>query len=44
MATSNNKIINYTIVEKRIKTKNFNNFMLKLRRLDKQNKNVYFFR
>lgn len=42
MATSNKKIINYTIVEKGIKSNNFNNFILKLRRLDKHNKNVYF--
>jgi hypothetical protein len=42
MATSNKKIINYTIVEKGIKSINFNNFILKLRRLDKDNKNVYF--
>lgn len=42
MATSNKKIINYTIVEKGIKTNNFNNFILKLIRLDKNNNNVYF--
>jgi transposase len=42
MATSNKKLINYTIVEKGIKTNNFNNFILKLRKLDKDNKNVYF--
>ena len=42
MASSNKKIINYTIVEKGIKTNNFNNFILKLNRMDKENKNVYF--
>jgi hypothetical protein len=42
MAISYKKIINYTIVEKEIKSNNFNNFILKLRRLDKDNKNVYF--
>ena len=41
MASSNKKIINYTIVEKGIKTDNFNKFMLKLNRLDKEKKNVY---
>jgi hypothetical protein len=42
MASSNKKIINYTIVEKGIKTNNFNNFMLKLNRMDKEKNNVYF--
>lgn len=42
MASSNKKIINYTIVEKGIKTDNFNKFMLKLNKMDKENKNVYF--
>ena len=42
MASSNKKIINYTIVEKGIKTNNFNNFMLKLIRMDKEKNNVYF--
>jgi transposase len=42
MATSNKKILNYRIVEKGIKSINFNNFISKLRRLDKDNKNVYF--
>lgn len=42
MASSNKKIINYTIVEKGIKTNDFNKFMLKLNRMDKQNKNIYF--
>jgi transposase len=42
MASSNKKIINYTIVEKGIKTDNFNKFILKLNRMDKENKNVYF--
>ena len=42
MASSNKKIINYTIVEKRIKTYNFNKFILKLNKMDKENKNVYF--
>ncbi len=37
MLPSNKKIINYTTVEKEIKSKNFNNFILKLRRLDKNN-------
>lgn len=41
MATSNKKIINYKIVKKGIKTNDFNNFMLKLHRMDKENKNVY---
>jgi transposase len=42
MASSNKKIINYTIVEKGIKTNNFNNFMLKLNRMDKEKNHVYF--
>lgn len=42
MASTNKKIINYTIVEKGIKTENFNKFMLKLNIMDKKNKNVYF--
>jgi transposase len=42
MASSNKKIINYTIVEKGIKTNNFNNFMLKLNRMDKEKNNIYF--
>lgn len=42
MASSNKKIINYTIVEKGIKTDNFNKIILKLNRMDKENKNVYF--
>ena len=42
MASSNKKIIYYTIVEKGIKTHNFNKFILKLNKMDKENKNVYF--
>ena len=42
MATSNNKIINYTIVEKGVKSDTFNKFMNKLNILDKEKKNVYF--
>ncbi len=42
MAASNKKIINYTIVEKGIKTDSFNKFMSKLKTMDKQNNNVYF--
>ena len=42
MDLSNKKIINYTIVEKGIKTDNFNKFILKLNKMDKENKNVYF--
>ena len=42
MDSSNKKIINYTIVKKGIKTDNFNKFILKLNKMDKENKNVYF--
>jgi len=42
MASSNKKIINYTIVEKGIKTNNFNNFILKLNKMNKESKNIYF--
>ena len=42
MDLSNKKIINYTIVEKGIKTDDFNKFILKLNKMDKENKNVYF--
>jgi hypothetical protein len=42
MATSNNKIINYTIVEKGIKSDTFNKFMNKLHIMDKKKKNIYF--
>jgi hypothetical protein len=42
MTSSNKKIINYTIVEKGIKTNNFDNFMLKLNRIYKEKNNVYF--
>jgi transposase len=42
MATSNNKIINYTIVEKGIKSETFNKFMNKLNIMDKKQKNIYF--
>ena len=42
MVSSNKKIINYTIVLKGIKTYNFNKFILKLNKMDKENKNVYF--
>ncbi len=41
-ATSKEKIINYTIVEKSMKTDKFINFITKLDRLDKEKKNVYF--
>lgn len=42
MATSNKKIINYTIVEKAVNGIKFNKFMIKLRIMDKENKNIYF--
>jgi len=42
MATSNKKILNYTIVEKGLKGDQFNAFMIKLNLMDKQHKNIYF--
>ena len=42
MAVKKHKILNYTIVEKGIRTDKFIQFMTKLRISDKKNKNIYF--
>ena len=42
MAVKKRKILNYTIVEKGIRTDKFIQFMTKLRINDKKNKNIYF--
>ena len=42
MATTKYRILNYTIVEKGIRTDKFIQFMTKLRISDKKNKNIYF--